>query len=61
MVVTQKTNVDNLIGRSGEIVKEGQVKVAGEVWRADGIARWKKGDKIKVVSVEGVSLKVKKK
>jgi membrane protein implicated in regulation of membrane protease activity len=61
MVVTEKTNIDNLIGRSGEVVKERQVKVAGEVWRAEGIAKWKKGDKIKVISVEGVSLKVKRK
>jgi membrane protein implicated in regulation of membrane protease activity len=61
---TKNTNVDGLIGKSGFCVKEtlshqpGQVRVNNEIWRAESVAEIKKGDKIQVVSIEGVTLNV---
>jgi len=59
-----KTNVDNLIGESGICTKPieanspGQVKIKSEIWRAESDEKIEKGDKIKVISIEGVTLNV---
>ena len=67
-VKTQPSNVDAVIGRTGVVTKRvaprdcGMVKIGSEEWRAelaqpDGAAL-ELGAEIKVLSVEGVTLKV---
>lgn len=66
-LTTRKTNIDKLSGANGIAVKAisvdkpGQVKIDNEVWRASSDGNIKKGEKITVQSVEGVTLKVSKK
>jgi membrane-bound serine protease (ClpP class) len=62
------TGQESLGGRAGIAVSEfdpsGQVQAAGELWSADavdGSGEIHKGDKIEVVKVEGLRLKVRKK
>jgi len=63
-VSTHKTNIDALIGKEGMVLKPieknkaGQVKIENEVWRAVADKPIKKDVKIKIISVEGVTLKV---
>ena len=67
-VKTQASNVDAVIGRTGVVTKRiaprdcGLVKIGSEEWRAelaqqDGVAL-EPGAEIKVLSVEGVTLRV---
>ncbi len=56
------TGAEGLIGEVGtaatRIDPEGTVKVHGEIWKAVGDSFIKKGDKVRVVAVEGLALKV---
>lgn len=62
------TNADRLIGRIGEAISDiedaekiGQVKVSGEIWSAKSSdTPISKGEKVKVLSIEGVKLIVEK-
>jgi membrane protein implicated in regulation of membrane protease activity len=62
---TTPTNSDALIGQNGRVVKHisvghpGQVKVDGEIWRAQADAELEIGRAIVVQSVSGVTLTVK--
>jgi len=64
---TQKTNIERLIDAEGTVVKKivpgnpGQVKVESEVWRAESEQTLGLGSKIKVKSIDGVTLKVTRK
>jgi membrane protein implicated in regulation of membrane protease activity len=68
-VTEQASNVDAIVGKSGVVTKRigqsdcGIVKVGSEEWRAelaqaDGAAR-EIGSSVQIISVEGVTLKVK--
>lgn len=65
----EKTNVDSLIGKTGEVVKDispisyGHVKVDGQVWTAKSIddCTLKKGTRVEVIKIQGVKLIVKEK
>ena len=63
-VTTRKTNIDNLIGQKAEVIKEitpgkpGQIKVEGEIWRAEADQSFKVGSMVSIQSVSGVTLKV---
>ncbi|MBM3283851.1 NfeD family protein [Candidatus Gottesmanbacteria bacterium] len=65
-VITRHTNIDQLIGKWGIVVKEiksnkaGQVKVGSEVWRAESNDDFALGAKVKIIAIEGVTLKVVK-
>lgn len=68
-IKSDKTNVDAVIGSSGIVSKEirrgesGQVILGNETWRAEGHSKvdtLEKGEKIKVVSISGVTVKVAK-
>ncbi len=64
-ITSRETNIDQLIGKEGIVVKDitsngGQVKVGTELWRAVSDENTKKGTKVKIVSIEGVTLKVVK-
>lgn len=65
-IATTKTNIDELIGKKGTVTKEinlhkfGQVKVGSELWRAESEEKIEKETRIKVISLEGVTLKVVK-
>ncbi len=57
------TNADRVIGQYGTVVAEiadsesvGQVKVLGEVWSAKSKQPLHKGDKVKILGIEGVKL-----
>jgi len=59
---------ESLAGTSGVAVSrftpDGQVQAAGELWSADpaeGSGKIRKGDRVEIVSVEGLRLKVRKK
>lgn len=62
------TNAERLIGRIGDVISDitdaetiGQVKVSGEIWSAKSAnTPILKGEKIKVLSIEGVKLIVEK-
>jgi membrane-bound serine protease (ClpP class) len=62
-----KTGQESLIGATGTAVTElapsGQVQAAGELWSAEvieGSAKIRKGERVEVVKVEGLRLKVRK-
>lgn len=64
-IQTKTTNVEALIGKKGVVIKKitktipGQVKIEGEIWRADADHALDEGAEITVESVSGVTLKVK--
>jgi membrane-bound serine protease (ClpP class) len=53
---------DRLLGKEGEVKKwrhkEGYVWIDGELWKASGDLPLKKGDKVVVQKIEGITLKV---
>ncbi|MCF6461146.1 NfeD family protein [Clostridium sp. Cult3] len=63
-----RTNIDSIIGKTGEVVKDitplsyGQVKVSGQIWTAKSLddRDIKSGTLVEVVQIEGVKLIVKK-
>ena len=64
---TKSTNVYSIIGKEGIVLESidnlnstGKVKVSGELWSAISDSNIEKGETIKVLSVNGVKLKVKK-
>lgn len=65
-IKTQKTSVDNLIGKQAIVVKEiyknnpGQVKVEGEIWRAEANQDIDKNTSVTINSVSGTTLNVNK-
>ncbi|MBP9691373.1 NfeD family protein [Candidatus Woesebacteria bacterium] len=65
-IATKKTNSDSLIERSATVVSDitadapGQVKIEGEIWRAESDTEFKKGEKVVVQSISGVTLRVTK-
>ncbi|MFQ5674606.1 MAG: nodulation protein NfeD [bacterium] len=58
------TGNEGIIGEQGvaqtKISPEGSVKVHGEIWRAVSDERIKKGEKVRIVSVDGLVLKVER-
>ena len=58
--------VAGMIGKEGEakshfpVGKEGKIFVHGEIWNATCAEGIKKGDKIKVLEVKGMTLRIKK-
>lgn len=64
---TKLTNVYSIIGKEGIVLENidplngtGKVKVNGELWSAISDTNIEKGEMIKVLSVNGVKLKVEK-
>ena len=64
---TKPTNVYSIIGKEGIVLENidnlnstGKVKVNGELWSANSDNNIEKGETIKVLSVNGVKLKVEK-
>ena len=61
-----KTNIDRVIGMKGIVTEDinknsiGEVKVDGKLWSAISDRSIKKGEKIEVLSINSVKLKVKK-
>ena len=61
-----KTNIDRVIGMKGIVTEDihknsiGEVKVDGKLWSAISDTDIIKGDKIEVLSINSVKLKVKK-
>lgn len=62
-----QTGVESLVGRTGvarsNITRAGEVQVASELWSAEaasGSEKIRKGDKVEVVEVKGLHLKVRK-
>ena len=59
------TNADRVIGQEGIVIKDldaiegkGQVKVMGQVWSAKADKTISEGTRVRVISMEGVKLKV---
>lgn len=65
-IKTQKTSVEELIGKKGIVVKQilpnepGQIKVEGEIWRAEASITIDKDSTVTINSVTGVTLAVSK-
>lgn len=63
-VTTRKTNIENLIGKKAPVFKTitpekpGQIKVEGEIWRAEADKTIEIGKQVTIQSVSGVTLKV---
>lgn len=66
IVKTRKTNIDNMIDRKGTVLSKispdspGQVKIDDEQWRASSNQSIDQDEKVKVISLEGVTLQVEK-
>lgn len=66
ILTTRKTNIDRLIGQTAIVVRTitphaaGMIKLGDEDWRADSDETLYEKDKVKVISIEGVTLKVEK-
>lgn len=66
IVITHNTNIDKLIGQKGIVIRSitpttpGLVRLSDEDWRATSDQVLYEKDKIEVLSIEGVTLKVKK-
>lgn len=62
----EKTNFDRVIGMKGVVtndineLKIGEVKVDGKIWSAVSKENLKAGDKVKILKIDGVKLKVKR-
>lgn len=65
-VTLKKTNIDSIINKTGSVIKDidrnngGIVKIENEEWKAVSDESIKKGENISVVSINGVTLSVKK-
>ncbi len=65
-ITTKKTNMDLIMGKVARVVKPikphepGQVKIEGEVWRAESAEELVEGQKVIVKSVSGVTVLVEK-
>ena len=65
-IETKKTNIDRIIGRKALVTKlitpthPGQVKIEGEIWRAESGTKIENGEEVEIISVTGVTLKVQK-
>lgn len=63
-IATKHTNTDALIGKKAVVVKrisphmQGQIKVEGEIWRAESTDIHEVGSEVTVCSVSGVTLSV---
>ena len=61
---TKTTNIDSVLGKRAVVVKDiakhsaGQIKLNGEVWRANASSDILKGTVVMIQSVEGITLKV---
>jgi membrane-bound serine protease (ClpP class) len=57
-----KAGPEELIGKIGRVTRPftpiGEVRVEGQIWRAEAIGEAREGDQVKVVSREGLILKV---
>lgn len=66
-IKTHKTSVDNLIGKNAIVTKDisphnpGQIKVEGEIWRAEANSKIDPGKTVIIESVSGVTLFVTQK
>ena len=62
----EKTNADRIIGMIGTVTekitkdKNGAVKIDGKEWTAYADKQIKKGEKVKVLEIKGVKVKVEK-
>lgn len=62
LVKTEKTNLDRIIGMRGVVTEDiddliiGEVLVDGKKWSAISKEKLKKGDKVKIIKIEGVKL-----
>ncbi|MBO4242770.1 MAG: NfeD family protein [Clostridiales bacterium] len=61
----EPTNADRVLGKEGVVIKtidpiegKGQIKVMGQVWSAKADKVIEEGTKVKVISMEGVKVKV---
>jgi len=63
-IETKSTNVESLLGKKAIVVKPinkhmaGQVKIEGEIWRAESDKEIDKGVEVSVESISGVTLRV---
>jgi len=62
LVKQEKTNLDRIIGMRGVVTEDiddlviGEVLVDGKKWSAISKEKLKKGDKVKIIKIEGVKL-----
>jgi membrane protein implicated in regulation of membrane protease activity len=66
ILTTHKTNIDALIGKTGIVIRSitpdtaGMVRLGDEDWRATSTDTLFEKDKVEIISLEGVTLKVAK-
>ena len=62
----EPTNLDRVVGKTGEVIQEidvdknGEVKIFGKIWTAVSKNNIPVGSKVKVLSIDGVKLVVRK-
>lgn len=62
----KKSNTERLIGLNAKVIEElgphkiGTIDVNGEIWKAISDEEICKGEKVEIIEIEGVKLKVKK-
>ena len=47
-----------LVGELAEVIGPGRVRVHGEIWSTEGAPQVSAGDRVRVVAVEGLTLRV---
>lgn len=63
-ITTTKTNADSIIGKQATVISDievddpGQVKIEGEIWRAESDKNIAKGKKVTIKSISGVTVRV---
>ena len=64
--VDKKSNTERLIGLEAKVTEDidshkiGTINVNGEVWKAISDEKISKGEKVEIIEIDGVKLKVKK-
>jgi membrane protein implicated in regulation of membrane protease activity len=53
-----QTGAEGLVGKRGEVIGPGRVRVRGEIWSASGEAPLETGSQVRVAAVEGLKLRV---
>jgi membrane-bound serine protease (ClpP class) len=53
-----QTGAEGLIGKRGEVIGPGRVRVHGEIWSASGEVPLERGAQVRVAAVDGLTLRV---
>jgi membrane-bound serine protease (ClpP class) len=53
-----QTGAEGLVGKRGQVIGPGRIRVHGEIWTASGASPLEPGDQVRVAAVDGLTLRV---